>query len=180
MTVCVPEVVKRHGPEAVDRYTHSVSNGESPRLAEMLALQKGPGIMTDSVFYAGVGTLDKQIKCKNQLQKLVQAARRQGYNPSPNDFYCPTLARKFGDREAFISGGRGQAKEVLRKRGWEGEGAVSVKGQEPITDPTIPKHKLNPKIVNRLVNQKIKADPSLKLKDRRELAEAVIDKHGKK
>ena len=76
------------------------------RLKEALDNKRFPPIRTDSTFLANHGTLDKQFEGDDrQLNKVVEEARKRGYNPNPNDTYIPTLARYTGDPLAFVPAG---------------------------------------------------------------------------
>lgn len=138
----VPIEVQRRGNKAVEIYVGCIERGESVLLAEMLAMQQAPRGMTDDVFFSGIGTLDTQFSGgdgPSQLNHLVSEAKRHGYNPNYNDYYCDSIAAFPGDPKAFIprSGGRAHAKQVLEERGWgtaDGS-AVSVKQRAPEVDP---------------------------------------------
>ena len=105
------------------------------RFAEMLALRQPPKSLTDREFYEGHGTLDKQFGGDTEsLERVVKAAKRQGYNPGVHDVYVPTIAKCEGDPRAFIHGGRGQVSSLLKSRGEEGRGIVKTKSR-PRKDP---------------------------------------------
>lgn len=144
----VPVEVRARGVRAVQIYTGCIERGESALLAEMLAMQQAPRGMTEDVFFEGIGTLDKQFsgaEGQSQLQHIVGEARKRGYNPNYNDYYCPSLASCPGDPAAFVprTGGRSHVKKVLEQKGWSSvDGAVTVKGREPESDPHVsPKNK---------------------------------------
>ena len=134
-------------------------------------------VQTDSTFVAGAGTLlDQCGGNERDLRTLVNAARAQGYNPSPNDYYQPSLATSTGDPLAFVpqSGGRAHIKKVCRERMQDCHGAVEYKAPER---PPRPKKPLAEKIVDRLVNREITRNPSLKSRPVGELREKIIERH---
>lgn len=170
-------------PSVQEFYRKLIARGESPRMAEMLALRQAPRGMTDSVFFEGTKPIGKAYGNYQQgLEQLVDRAKKNGYTPNANDVYDSGLARFPGDPEAFIppSGGRGYVKRLLEKRGWSAEGAVSVKGRQPERDPNEGKPKLADKVANKLVDHMVKKNPDLKRVDRRELKAEVVHKHGAK
>lgn len=166
-------------PEVQKFYESMRRKGQSHSIAEMCATRSAPRGMTDSVFFAGVGTLADQFRGEEQvLDHMVKVATRKGRRPSPNDYYQPGLARFVGDPEAFIpaSGGRGHVQAVCEKRGWACEGSVKVKARQDAPK----KKRLANDIVEAAVNQRIAADPDQARVDRRELKAEVISKHGSK
>lgn len=175
----VPKEVLDRGCE--DFYLSMINKGESPRMAEMLALRQAPCINTDDTFLAGQGTLDRQIKHEKMLDHITQSAIRHGYKPRPTDVYNSAIARFPGDPRAFLNHGeaRSKVRDVCESEGWSCEGAVKVKGRQPEDEPK-PVHKLAPKIVDRICKQKINENPDLARIDRRDLEAEVISKHGKK
>ena len=78
---------------------------------------------------AGVGTLSKQFNNDAELGRVVKAAKKQGYTPKTNDYYCPTLANKCGDPAAFIPSAnpKSHIRKVCEKRDITCHGAVEVK-----------------------------------------------------
>lgn len=153
--------------------------GASHRFADMVACQRGPGLMTDSVFFAGLPKLQDQFVDDTQREKVIAVARRNGYNPSPNDVYEPGLARFQGDPEAFVppSGGRGYIRRLCEKRGWACDGAVKVQHQQPGSDPFEASKPLAEDLITGHMRAEIKKNPALKNK-KKELREKIIAKHG--
>ena len=177
----IPDEIARAGGQAIAIYTKAISKGTSPRLAEMLALRAPPrGGFTDSTFFSGVGTLDKQIPDKHALQHLQKNAKRMGVTLTGNEFYRPELAEFPGDPRACVSQaqGIGHIKKRLIERGDAAEGAFTLKGRSPDAEPK-PRHKIHPRLVRQLV-QRERKDPANAKVDRRELVEKVIAKHGPK
>jgi hypothetical protein len=160
-------------------YEEALSNGCTPRLAELLACRKAPGAQTDREFFRNKPKLDEQFKSAQTLNHYVAQARKKGYNPNPNDVYMSQLARFPGDPEAFVpaSGGRNHVKRVLEQRGWGSEGIVNVKPAQFVPDPP-PAAPLSKGILKKMVAMKLKENPDLKTKPRAELEAQIIEKHG--
>ena len=143
----------------------------------------GVGI-TDSVFIQdqnrfGRSILDRHNGDARAVERLRKALKRNGYNLKSDDHYIPTIAKRFGDPDAIVNHtqGMGDLRRRLEKRRTTVEGEISVKGE---ATPVQRQHKLHPRIVERIRQQKIKQNPDLAHKDQRELREAIIDKHGAK
>jgi len=107
--------------------------GESHRLAEMLALRRGPTLATDTTFLRGAGTLRDQFGGNDgELNRVVKAAKEQGYTPKATDFYEPSLANQCGDPAAFIphDDPKNYVRRLAEKRDITCHGAVEVKRRE--------------------------------------------------
>jgi hypothetical protein len=85
------------------------------------------------------------------------------------------LAKFPGDKDAFVKG-RGDIQRVCEERGMPSSGAVNLAGRQK--EPK--KVRLAPDIVDRMVREKVRRDPSLKKVSRKELGQEVINKHGAK
>jgi hypothetical protein len=180
-TTELPYDIANAAPAVQERYLEQIAMGAAPRMAEMIALRKAPRVMTDSVFFEGRGTLDKQFEgtpC-GQLDELINAAKAAGYTPNPNDVYEPGLAEFFGDPKAFVppTGGMGHVQRVCEERGVGCQGAINLKGRAPEKEP---EHcRLAPDLVQEQVAAMVAANPELRYTaDPRELAEEVVSKHG--
>jgi hypothetical protein len=170
---CASESVQR-------RYRELLAEGVSPRMAEMFALRTAPRVMTDSVYFAGVGTLDKQIGSApcGQLDGLIAAAQAHGFTPGVNDFYDDGLADFFGDPKAFVppTGGRNHVRRVCEERGVANFGPVQVQGRERENPPE--PTRLAPDLAEEAVDVMIRANPELARVDRRELLAEAVHRHG--
>lgn len=167
-------------PAIQGHYELCLKNGCTPRLAEMLAFRQAPRGMTDDVFLADMPTIGKMYGPVG-VEKLVAAARRQGYSPNVNDVYLSSVAKDFGDPQAFLRHGQGldRVKRNFEATGRGIEGAVNVKsrpGPDPLERPK--KKRLHANIVERKLRETLMYDPASALKDHRELREEIIDKHG--
>jgi hypothetical protein len=155
---------------------------EQEDFKQMLEEQKFPGISTDDTFLSGIPTLDKQFAHPKHHEAVVKAAKRQGYTPKPTDYYVPALAQRVGDPRAFLNHGhaKGAARKYAEELGVAAEGAITTKAREPEKDPyENPKHRLAPRIVDRIARQKIKENPDLARINKQDLRDEIISKHGK-
>lgn len=179
------EVLRIHGDMTITRGAHYAMmrfNGQSNNMAAMIAMQKGPGLNTDSVFFQGAKPLYDQFGSQKHLNHYLKAAKKHGFTPSKNSTYMPGLARFQGDPEAFVdhTQGRGYIRKLCERRGWSCEGAVNVQGRQPESDPLAYENckPLAESIIRQRASQMVKSDPTLKRMDRRELRQKIIDKHG--
>ena len=152
------------------------------RMQEILESRRAPGLSTDTSFFAGVGTLDKQIKDPARLQKLKDNARREGIPLTGNELYQSGLCRDGHDLDprACISQSDGKARirKMVEASGTGCEGSITVKAREADSEH-IPQYRLNPRILKRKLAAKLK-EPGNALKDRRELIQEIVAKHGSK
>ena len=186
-TIQIPSEVEDAGPDAAEFYQMLLERGESPVFAEILTMRQAPGIRTEASEVAaqnqarGGSSLGTQFSGNQHLLDYrIRQARRNGYNPSPSDYYDATKASFPGDPNAWM--GAKQTQGDVR-RSIERRGGGMIKGDDitlaPNTDvaPT-PPMKLNPRIVDRIEKRMVADDPGLVHKDRRELRESIVDKHG--
>lgn len=177
MTAMPHDIATAHSA-VQSHYLDLLRRGNSPMLAEMLALRRAPGAKTDREFLAGRGTLADQIGDSAQLQAIVAAAKRQGYTPGANDVYDPGLARRMGDPEAFIPAhdARGHVRRVCEARGWAAHGMVEVKGRQPDQEPE--NCRLAPDLIEERMRHMVADNPELACTDKAELAAEIVEKHG--
>ena len=145
----------------------------------------GVGI-TDSVFIQdqnrhGRSILDRHNGDARAVERLRKALAKNGYTLKSDDHYITTAAQKFGDPAAIVNHttGLGGLKRRLEDRGQSMEGEINIKPRENGL-PTKIKHQLNPKIVERIRQQRIKENPDLARRNQRELREQIIQDHGTK
>jgi hypothetical protein len=177
--------LREAGPDTLDFYFNRRAEGMSHNFAAMLACQRFPGTKTEVMYFEGRHTLADQFKGnEQQLDAVVSAARKRGYNPSPYDVYEPGLADDVGDPAAFIkpSGGTTELRRKLEASGRSCHGLVNVKGRAPVNETACAP--LAPDIVDAILGQKLKSDPALaaKLKRQpkalREAREQIVAEHG--
>jgi hypothetical protein len=160
-------------------YLELREQGASHNWAAMCAAQKAPASRTDREFFAGRHTLAQQFAGnEQQLAAIVDAARRQGFEPQANMIYDSTLARTLGDPQAFLSpsGGVGELRRKVEAVGGSYDGAVKIKARQPEQPPEAAP--LAPDLVADLIEQKVRENPDLARVDRRDLAAEVQSKHG--
>jgi hypothetical protein len=179
MIVNVPRHIVSLGPTAEYIYTEAIRKGNKPGFAEMLAMRKAPSAETESTFLSNFGKLLDQFDGdEHYTDAVVAAARKQGYNPSPNDVYQPALASQMGDPQAFIKS-RGEAIAVAEERGAELEinGRTVVKHRQPEVDPYETAPQLSNDLAAPEVAKLMKSNNKLSAGEARE---AVNEKHGSK
>lgn len=173
-------------------YVQCVQNGCTPKMAEMLALQSPPGVKTDSTYLANSQTVGQIMRNGHRHDRAIMArtienARKQGYNPSPEDVYEPQLARNNGDPMAFVPADspRHHIQKFCEETGRECNGVVNVKHREPERDPLDTPKGLAPDILHEKMSEEVKKNPALtRLKRKakraavRELKEKIIATHG--
>lgn len=166
------------------------NNGDERMAVQLCAYAIGESRMgvgiTDNVFIQdqnrhGRSILDRHKGDARAVERLRKALARNGYNLKSDDHYIPTVARFFGDPQAIVNHttGLGTLRQHLEGQGRTVEGEIELKARENGL-PFAVKHKLNPKIVERIRRNMIKENPDLARKDQRELREAIVDKHGQK
>lgn len=164
-------------------YARIVESGESPMLAEMLALQQAPSGVTDLTFMEGHGTLAQQFEGDEAgLRIVMKRCARKGFKPNMHDVYVPAFGNSKNIEHAFISrdGARGQLKRAAEVNNLTVTGLVNSKGHQPEVDPLEVAPKLAPKIARRLVREKAARDPDLLRKSTvREQMEEVTKQHGR-
>ncbi|MHC4180536.1 MAG: FmdB family zinc ribbon protein [Planctomycetota bacterium] len=134
----------------------------------------GVGLKTDTSFFAGVGTLLQQCDGdEKEANRIAKAAKKEGYTPSYNDFYCPTVGDSPASSFIPVTGGREHVKKVCRRRGVSCRGMVEMEAPER---PPTPKKKLSEKFIRERSAALIHRDPGLANK-KRELREQLIDTH---
>ena len=174
----------------LDHYLNCLkaNDGNEKMAIQIVAYAVGEASMgvgvTDSVFIQdqnrhGRSILDRHNGDARAVERLRKALAKNGYALKSDDHYIPTVAKKFGDPAAIMNHTTGLSgiKKRLEDRGQSMEGEINLKPREYERKV---KHKLNPKIVERIRQQRIKQNPDLARKDQRELREAIIDQHGSK
>jgi hypothetical protein len=166
-------------------YCHLRATGQSDRMSVMIAMQRGPGLNTDSVFFSGAKPLYNQFESQANLNRYLKNAKKHGFTPNKHSTYISSIARFPGDPEAFVdqSQGRSYIKKLIEQRGGRlNMQSMDVVWNEPASDPLAPENckPLADDIVKMRARQMIQKDPSLAKMDRRELRQSIINKHGAK
>ena len=116
----VPAEVQALGPRAIQAFFNSLEDGDSPKMAEMLACKQPPGLVTDTSVTTTHGTLRQQLGDSDaEVKCCMEACKAQGFTPSDNQVYVPTLAKFRFDKDAFLpkENYRQAVKDACAKRG---------------------------------------------------------------
>jgi hypothetical protein len=168
----------KSGDQTIMRfYLDRISAGMSPRFAETLAMQEAPGIgITTAVFLQdqrrwGGSILDQYGGNELEVLGLKADLAKHGYKLKSDDQYIRTAAEFRGDPRAIVN--ETQSFSDLQKN-------IKERQARRADQPAKIKHKLSPKIVERIRQKKIQDNPDLARQDQRELRHEIISKHGTK
>lgn len=173
-----PDIIAR-GDDAVVRFLEMVARGTSPRFAEMLAMQQPPGIGITQATYIqdqnrwGRSILDRMNGDQRAVTRLKDNLAKHGYSLKSDDHYISTAARFAGDPEAIVN--QHQSFSDLEKR-VEERRKKAESGEKAEKD----RCRLNPVIVERIRQRKIKENPDVARLDQKKVVADIIDKHGAK
>jgi len=147
-------------------------------LRDILTSRKPPDLHgDDTTFMNAFGTLHKQLG--DQADMVVEAAKRQGYTPSANDVYMPSVARSIGDPEAFFHGGRGRAdmkRSIEENFGTASVGRwVETKNVDRPPPENIP---LADDIVEDIYRERMLIDPEIMKRNKADVKAEIIEDHG--
>ena len=157
-------------------YRKMIGDGVAPRLAEMLALQRPPGVRgTDRAFMLGrMGNQQFDSMPKDHAQNMITLAKRSGVNPS-GKWYCSGIAdgRGPGDPAAWVDG-VSDVISVAKARNLTVEGCVEHKGTPMPRPKSLP---LSEAATKELMREERRRKPTMK---KGELREYVINQYGRK
>lgn len=177
------------GITPAEHYCNCIKKGSSPRFAaDLVALACGQATVgtgiTDDVYIAdqnrwGRSILDRMGGDVRAVQRLRTQLARNGYKLKSDDHYVETVARFPGDPQAIVNHGQGLSdlRQNLAKQGRTIKGEIELKGE---AKPSKRVHRLHPRIVERIRQQKINENPDLARIDQRALREEIVTKHGAK
>jgi hypothetical protein len=157
----LPFDIERAGKEAQDHYRKMVAAGQSPRFAEMCALQMAPGTRgTDRAFMQGryngqfFDTMPVPL-----ARRMIREAKAAGINVA-GKFYMGGLADKRGHRDpdAWIDS-VADIKRVAQKRDLHVTGIVE---HTPPEKPPTKSVDIAPDILRENVRKEMLANPKLK------------------
>ena len=114
-------------PSQQAAYEAMREDGQSHKMAEMLASRRIPGVRTDATFMAKQRVLRPKLPAS-----YYRKAREAGVNTDAN-VWCGDIARFPGDPEAWVDG-RGDVKRACEREGWGTEDEVHVKAR-PVEVP---------------------------------------------
>lgn len=161
----LPYDIANASPEVQRHYRKMISEGQSPRFAEMCSLQAAPAVH---------GTNDSWMKGRRdgnwmdalpekQAKWMLKEAKAAGIS-TEGKYYVSGLADKRGhlDGEAWVSD-KDDVLRVAKKRKLELKGQISYTPPEP-DGPPKRQNGLNPKLVRELAKKECRAEPGLSLK----------------
>lgn len=179
MSSDLPYDIAAAGPEVQGHYRKLIREGQSPRFAEMAALQQPPGTKgTDRALMQGRYNHEYFGSMTGPLaRRMLQEARAAGINVSGR-FYMGGLADKRGhlDPKAWIDS-VADIKRVAQERDLQVQGIVDY------TPPEKPPKKsvdIAPDILREQVRRELKANPKLKRGEATERVKDRIVPHWKK
>jgi hypothetical protein len=165
---------------AVMTYQQCVMGGDSPRLAEMLALRSPPAASssTDRLFKFNRG--DEDFSKRPELYEAYSAELRAMGGSTAGKKYFSSLADHPGDPNAWIStdaGGETEIRKLCAERGYTIKGAVN---QSAGTRVEHEDYGLGDDIVDEGVQDIMERDPGAGRtpKALQELRDQVREKHG--
>lgn len=159
----LPYDIKKAPRHVQAHYIRMVEEGQSPRFAEMCALQQPPGTQgTDRAFMQG--RLDgnwMDALPERQAKWMSQEAKAAGINITGR-YYMGGLADKRGhlDPEAWVDS-VADIKRVALKRNLTVSGIVNIEGRQ-VEPKSVD---LNPKIAKALAKKEIAKNPKLTMRD---------------
>lgn len=108
--------------EQIAAFTRMVNAGESPRMAEILALRKPPKADTDDVHFQGLGMAHlAKVAGHDYAKNTYGQAKAAGLSITDSHIYNGSIAdkRKGGDPNAWIGPGDGREKfrKIIKSRG---------------------------------------------------------------
>lgn len=174
----LPASIALASREVQQMYLRMLSEGQTPRFAEMCALQQPPGVKgTDRAFMQGRSNqqwLDDMPA--DHAARILREARESGISVSGR-YYMSGLADKRGHRDpaAWVDS-VGDIQRVARERNLTVQGIVDHKG---VAMPPPKKKRLSERLTKQMMQAEREKNPALKMKDK-DLREMVKDKYGYK
>lgn len=176
--------VKRHGRKATEDFLNMVADGQTVKMAEMLATRKAPSLgINDQTYMKNKphNLLDQFGGSEILLNAWNQAYRARTGEDIPDDaFIFRGLANSIGDPAAVLShkNSLSDIQKVMKLRNVRVEGDWDL---EPVSaPPVVQETRMAPDLIKEYVDEYIAEDPSLAMKDRRELEEMVVETHSRK
>jgi hypothetical protein len=150
---------------AIGRYLDMRRNGESHRMAEILATGKFPGLNTDTTFLAGHHNGNQFEHAPGLGDWLKRKAEAAGVNTN-GAIYLRGLAKFPGDPGAWVTS-KGDVARIAEERGWGVDGSVKVERREvgPMPDVAVAED-----IVDDAARYLLEQDPDMPVEEARERA----------
>ena len=171
-----PYEIEIASKEVQKHYEKMIKEGQTPRFAEMCALQIAPGLKgTDRSLMQGRYNNEQFDKMpKDHAQNIITLARRAGINPN-GKYYAAGLADKRRDQDPAASiDTANDVTNVARKRNLTVEGAVNHRGRKMPRPKSPP---LSQNLTKEMIQVEKKKHPTMK---HGELKEMVQEKYGRK
>lgn len=171
----LPYEIAHASPAVREHYLRMIAAGQTPRFAEMCALQQAPALQgTDDQWNRGRNNAEwlDQLPTK-QAKRILREAKAAGIS-TEGKFYMSGLSTKAGhlDPEAWVSS-RADVLRVAEKRKLEVKGQISYTPPEGVAPPQR-RNAMNPKLVRELARKEMRAEPGLTLA---KASERVREKH---
>lgn len=150
-----------HEPAIQSHYERCLKNGCSEKLAEALAFEQGPALVTDVMFNEGCHS-GLRVGCNNiAFNHYAKIAKRAGVSTTGKT-YLHALGRFAGDPEAWVSD-RGDVMRLLEKRNWGVDLGCVKREVEEREEPVIHKHAggVAPDIIEREFQAEMAAGPDV-------------------
>lgn len=175
------DAVRKLGAAAINLFVEMVARGESIAMAAMLITRTPPrcGINSDAMRKGVGGHWWEGMSEATAIAWNSEYRKRTGENIPEGAVILRGFAKGIGDHEVVLTHKHDlhAVKQVLRERnvtchgdGWD------IEAKDPVLTPQV--SRLAPDLVEDLRREYIKDDPSLALKDQRELREMIVEKHG--
>lgn len=181
------QTVRRHGPEATEKFVELIQRGETVKMAEMLVTRTPPRLgITDHTYQRNrVSLLDQCYGSEIVLRAWQEGYRRNTGENLPDD---AILMRSLvnpavgpGDPAAVITHKHSLAdvKRMVKLRNLKVEGDWEHEPSSSIA-PEVQKVQMGSDLVEKYVDDYISENPDLAHSDRNELREMVVDTHSRK
>lgn len=175
----IPLDVQTLGPKAISLYEKLLSEGQTPKFAEMCVTRTPPGVRgTDrALMQHRLNSQWLDDLPKAHARKIMAEARAAGINTS-GKYYMSGLAdkRAHKDPAAWIDS-VSDIKRVATKRNLTVQGIVEHKGT-PMPPP--PTKRLSERLTKEMMAVERKENPKLREKKDGEVREMVVEKYGRK
>lgn len=162
-------------PSVQAHYQRMIRRGESHSMAEMLALRSPPGHQDGDLHLPTIGERFKDDP--GGLRTLRRKAAKAGITVDDSDSYCASLAQCPLDPNAILK--RKTARQQLAKAANDlGVGCEQLGIKPTLRSSPKTVKGLHPEVVEDEYDKRVKEDPSLSEKPRREVEEQIVDECG--
>jgi hypothetical protein len=139
----------------------------------MIASQSPPMSNSDREFLEGRGGCYDQFKRNPEAGEYYKRVAEAAGQDVTGKVYMSGLAEYPGDPRAWISD-RAEAKKVVEERGWNAEGAFSVKSPREAPPPSVD---MADEVVDNLAMSAVEKEPALAEKPVEEVRETIKSRH---